>query len=469
VAVEAGEHLAADMSPVRGLRRAPRRSDGLPPIPVPASSALRIAAAAMRDRLADAAAVEAARGTGLVVFAALFGAGAAVYFALPSEPPPAALAAALAAAAACLLAGRHGWQRAAALALLALALGAAAGAFETWRAGTRMIGAEITTRLTGRVVAVEEREGGRARLTIDVLKTERPALRFAPDRVRVTARSVPETLLPGAAVAGVVRLLPATGPVRPGGYDFSFHSYFAGIGGSGFFLAGPFEADAAGLPPPGFAQRLASSVERFRERLADHIRAGIGGPEGEIAAALVAGVRGGITEADNEALRRTGLAHFISISGLHMALVAAIVLVTLRSGLAAFPLFASRRPVKKYAAAGALAAITGYIVISGQEVAAVRSFIMFAVMLVAVLFDRAALTMRNLAISALLILAVAPHEITGPSFQMSFGATAALIAAYAWHSERRRAAPAGQVAEPAWRGAQGVLSCCSSVRSRPPR
>ncbi|MBX3531846.1 MAG: ComEC/Rec2 family competence protein [Rhizobiaceae bacterium] len=459
MAVEAGEHLVEDVSPARGLRFAPWRSDGLPPVPIAATSRQRLSLAAAQARFAAAFAIESARGTGLVAFAALFGAGAAAYFALPSEPPPAALAAALVVLSASLIAVGHDLRRAAIVALMALALGAAAGAFEAWRAGTRMIGADITTRLTGRVVAVEEREGGRARLTIDVLKTERPVLRFAPDRVRVTARSVPETLLPGAAVTGVVRLLPATGPVRPDGYDFSFHSYFAGIGGSGFFLTGPFEADAAGLAPPGMGQRLAASVERFRERLADHIRARIGGPEGEIAAALVAGVRGGIAEADNEALRRAGLAHFISISGLHMALVAAIILVTLRSGLALFPLLSSRRPVKKYAAAGALLAISGYIVVSGQEVAAVRSFIMFAVMLVAVLFDRAALTMRNLAISALLILVVAPHEIMGPSFQMSFGATAALIAAYAWNSERRRTAPASRLAETGitWKAARLIL------------
>jgi ComEC/Rec2-related protein len=153
----------------------------------------------------------------------------------------------------------------------------------------------------------------------------------------------------------------------------------------------------------------------------------------------VAGVRSGIPEEVNEALRRTGLAHFLAISGLHMALVAGTVVGGMRALFALFPGFASRHPVKKYAALSALIAITVYLVISGAAVAAQRSFIMFAVMLAAVLVDRAALTMRNLAIAGLIVLAIAPHEIMGPSFQMSFAATAALIGAYAWFSERRRA------------------------------
>ena len=148
-------------------------------------------------------------------------------------------------------------------------------------------------------------------------------------------------------------------------------------------------------------------------------------------------MRGGIPEDVNEALRRTGLYHIISISGLHMAMVAGTVMLLMRLGFAAFPGFTSRRPVKKYAAGAALAATAGYLFISGAEVAAQRSFIMLAVMLTAVLFDRAALTMRNLAVSAVVVIVVSPHEVVGPSFQMSFAATAALVAAYAWWSDWR--------------------------------
>jgi competence protein ComEC len=120
-------------------------------------------------------------------------------------------------------------------------------------------------------------------------------------------------------------------------------------------------------------------------------------------------------------------------------------MVLLRSGFALFPDFSSRHPVKKYAAALAIVGLAGYLFISGAEVAAQRSFIMLAVMLAAVLFDRAALTLRNLAISAIIVIAVSPHEVVGPSFQMSFAATAALVGAYAawsdWRADRPGSPP----------------------------
>ena len=402
---------------------------------------------AVRRAVLPAMVAEWERGTGFLLLPVFFGAGAATNFALADEPSAPALAMiAVLSAAGMFAAARRAAPRLLSAGVLVFVLGMLAASFETWRAGTAMLGGEISTRVTGRVVTIEERAGQRPRITLDVTATERPQLRYAPDRIRVTAREIPGDLAPGQAIVGVVRLLPATGPVRPDSYDFSFESYFDGIGASGFFLAGPFAAEAGGAPATRL-QRLDARVESMRQALAAHIRARIGGSEGEIAAALVAGVRSGIPEEENEALRRTGLAHFISISGLHMALVAGTVIGGLRALFALFPAFASRFPVKKFAAVAGLVALCLYLAISGAEVAAQRSFVMFAVMLAAVLFDRAALTMRNLAISALIVLAIAPHEIMGPSFQMSFAATAALIGAYAWYAERRRAS----AADDSWR------------------
>ncbi len=397
--------------------------------------------AVVSDRVTTALEAEREHGTGFAFAPVLMAAGAVTYFCLPQEPQPVALFA-LAALASMSAVGLRGSQlpRAVALALLLMMLGALAGALESWRHSTQMMGSAISTRATGRVVAIEDRANGRQRLTIDLIATERPTLRHAPERFRATTREVPAGLEPGDGVAGVVRLLPASGPARPHGYDFAFESYFDGIGANGFFLAGPFETEIERAPPVG--TQIRAWVERQRLALAAHVRGRIGGPEGEVAAALVAGVRGGIPEEVTEALRRTGLAHFLAISGLHMALVAGTVIGAMRMVFALFPGFSSRHPVKKYAAAGGLVALALYLVLSGAAVAAQRAFIMFAVMLIAVLFDRAALTMRNLAVAALIIMIIAPHEVMGPSFQMSFAATAALIGAYGWYSERRMRRPA---------------------------
>ena len=396
----------------------------------------REAARPFLARLTEALELEWERGTAFLFLPILLAGGAFVYFGLPSEPTLPALALAVAIPAACAWVARSRFALSRLLlAILVFGLGLLAAKLETIRASTTMMGGEMSTRLTGRVAVVENQASGRVRYTVDVISTERPVLRHVPARIRVTARRPAEPILAGEVVTGVVRLRPPSGPVFPGGYDFSFESYFDSIGANGFFLVGP-ERSSAQDPPP-LHVRLAAAIENLRDRLAERIARAVGGAEGQIAAALITGVRAGIPEEVNESLRRTGLAHVLSISGLHMALVAGTMLFGLRAGFALFPGFASRYPTKKFAAVAALAAVTLYVLISGGEVAARRSFIMIAVMLVAILFDRAAITMRNLAISALIVILVSPHEVVGPSFQMSFAATAALIAAYGFWSERR--------------------------------
>ncbi|TIO79229.1 MAG: ComEC family competence protein [Mesorhizobium sp.] len=404
----------------------------------------RASFSAFRLSVSEAAATELDRGIGFLLVPVFLAAGVIPYFSLNAEPDLYRPLATLVLMAVCAAVSRS-WPKThlAFMAALFCALGFVAAKVETWRAATPMLGSEIQTRLTGRLVAAEEMANGRVRLTIDLVSTAYPKLRYAPDRIRLSARRIPSEMKAGSLVTGYARLLPPTGPVRPESYDFSFDSYFSGIGASGFFLGDPKVVSVTD-PPAGTS--INSAIENARENIADHIRSTVGGPEGEIAAALIVGVRAGIPEDINESMRRTGIYHIISISGLHMALVAGTIMLLLRGAFALFPDFSSRRPVKKYAAAIALLSIAAYLVISGIVVAAERSFIMLAVMLIAVLFDRAALTMRNLAISAIAVILVSPHEVVGPSFQMSFAATAALVGAYAgwadYRADKVRAPPA---------------------------
>jgi ComEC/Rec2-related protein len=405
--------------------------------PLPRTARALIPSRAFAARaVSSAVSTELDRGVAFILAPVFLAAGALVYFALGHEPGLLPLVASVFVLAFCAFAARaRSVLHMAIVAALLCVLGALLAKAETWRAGTKMLGGEVTTQLSGQVAEVERLADGRVRFTIDVTSTKRPVLRYAPDRVRVSARGVPHGVTAGSAVTGLVRLMSPSGPVRPNSYDFSFESYFDGIGASGFFLRGP-ELAATSNPPPPIAL-FRASVERARNAIAARIRNRIGGAEGEIAAALVVGVRAGIPEDVNEALRRAGIYHIISISGLHMALVAGTIMGLLRAGFALFPDFSSRHAVKKYAAALAIVGLAGYLFISGAEVAAQRSFIMLAVMLTAVLFDRAALTLRNLAIAAIVVIALSPHEVVGPSFQMSFAATAALVGAYAAWSDWR--------------------------------
>ncbi|WP_048646262.1 ComEC/Rec2 family competence protein [Nitratireductor soli] len=416
----------------------PAPGGNLPAASVHTAAPATVAWSTMSAALAKAAAREEARGTGFLWVPVLLGCGALIYFTLPVEPPAYAILSSITVCAIALaLASGHFWRKHAILAALMVLLGLAAGQFEAWRKSTPMLGGEITTRVTGRVLSVERRADGRHRLTVAITQTERPELRYAPDRARLTARAVSAGLAPGDGVKGLVRLMPPSGPVRPQAYDFSFESFFDGIGAVGFFMRDP---ERVAMPDPAsFKVRLAARLQALREAFATRLRERIAGPDGEIAAALITGMRAGIPEETSEILRRAGLAHVLAISGLHMALVAFTIIGAVRLGFAFFPGVCARYPVKKYAAAAALLVCLLYLFISGAAVAAQRSFIMLAVMLAAQLIDRAALTMRNLAIAALVVIAFSPHEVVGPGFQMSFAATVALIAGYAaWNNWRER-------------------------------
>lgn len=420
-----------------GLRSLPERIGNAPAgraLPILRASRIATHGRSVMSQVRTAFAQENDRGAPFLFLPVALGVGAIVYFWLPEEPPLSAVVLGAAVLVALLwLARSRPVVRFCMAAALSVVTGILAGKVETLRVATPMLGAEVTSRLTGRVSGLSRDEKGHFRLVVDVVETDRPHLKYGPARVRAWANRVPEGLAIGDGVQGFIRLRPQSGPVRPNGYDFAFQGYFAGVGATGFFLGSPRRVE---IPPPDLAERIALAGGKIRQALTARIRRQIGGEDGAVAAALITGEKAGISDDVNEALRVSGLAHLLSISGLHMALVAGTIMLVLRAVFALFPAYASRRAVKKRAAATALGMAAVYLVISGSGIATQRSFIMLVVMLLAVLADRAAITMRNLAIAALFIVAVSPHEIVGPSFQMSFAATAALIAGYAWWSRR---------------------------------
>ena len=409
-------------------------------LPVPKPDDVRSRAKSLVQHVpiafAEAVDLETARGIFFLLIPIFSGLGAIVYFTLPFEPdwtPILALLAGLAIVR--LLARKHFFAAQVLTLMLAFQLGLASGKWETERVATPMLGSDVSTRVTGRVIALDAQDNGSWRITLDLLSTERPKLRFAPTRIRINARDIPADTSIGGGLTGFARLRVPSGPVRPGNYDFSFHAYFNGIGANGFFLGNPKTAEVP--PQTSLLAEISEWIALLRVRVSERVEEVIGGEDGNVTAALIAGTRGGISEETNENLRKAGLAHILSISGLHMALAAGVVMFALRSAFALFPAFSVRHPVKKYAAFLSLLSCTFYLAMSGADVAAQRSYVMIAVMLSALLFDRAALSMRNVAIAGMVTIAISPHEILGPSFQMSYSATAALIAGYAWWGARK--------------------------------
>lgn len=368
----------------------------------------------------------------MVVWAPAFvGAGAASYLCAPFEPPmmaTALIAAALIVAGLALLAWRA--------TLAAFALVAAGVLLADIRAA--IVAAPVLERAAG-VVSIEGRlltldEGASSRrLVLAVEEIEGLSADATPRRIRLTARSSSFSAAPGDLVRVRADLSPPPSPVAPGAFDFARHLYFQEIGAVGFMLGPPQILPQETTPP---AARVAAFVESFRVRLTRRILDAAPGQGGAIVAALVTGKRSAIDEATDAALRDSGLAHLLSISGLHMSMATGLIFFTLRAALALAPSVALRHPIKKWAAAFAILGGFAYLMFSGLAWAAQRAFIMAAIVFVAIIADRRALSLRNVAVAALIILLTAPESVVHPGFQMSFAAVTALIAWYEWSSGR---------------------------------
>ncbi|MBB4153468.1 competence protein ComEC [Sphingomonas jinjuensis] len=344
-----------------------------------------------------------------------FGVGVAAWFVLGDLWAWQVLAlAALAGGLGCLAVGRAGrLARASGIGLLMVALGVGCAWWRAERVAAPVLARPVVAMVTGRVEAIDRLAArGVMRLTI---ATTGGGL---PKRVRVNLAEAdaPAALTVGAGVSLRARLMPPPGPAVPGAYDFARVAWFGGLGATGRGFA-PVAVTAPGEASAG-----------LRERLTRHINDRLEGSRGGIAAALVTGDEGAIEEADAEAMRRAGLAHLLSVSGLHITAVVAATMVIVLRLLALSPWLALRVRLPLVAAvAGAVAAI-GYTWLTGAQVPTIRSCVAALLVLAALAVGREAMTLRLVATGALVVLVFRPEALVGPSFQLSFAAITAIVA-----------------------------------------
>ena len=386
------------------------------------------AAGSLRGLLSEWVTAEVAPGRLMPWLPVAFGIGIVVYFSADQEPAWWATAILAIAGIVLTIVARHrpiGFPLA--LGLAAIAAGLATATLQTIRIGHPILQSAVASaQVSGFVELREERERS-DRIVVRVQSIDGLRPNSAVERVRVAVRKGHAPAV-GSFVEFKARLSPPMQPLRPGGYDFARDMYFQRIGASGYVLGGV----KVKTPPVarGFWLQYATIIDDIREAVDKRIRAVMPGDNGSIASALITGKRDAISTPVNDAMYVSSLAHVLSISGYHMAVVAGIVFFFIRAGLALFPGLASRYPIKKWAAFFAFVAAAFYLLLSGAEVATQRSFIMIAIVLIGVMLDRPTLTFRTLAVAAIGVLIFAPQAVIHPSFQMSFAATLALVAAY---------------------------------------
>lgn len=404
-----------------------------------------------RERLTRWAAAEAGR---LHLWAPVaIAVGAGLYFGLKSEPHwsigPVWLALA------CALGAVLPRWRKFAIGLALCALGFAAADVRTHAVAAPQLQRETgIVEITGRLLSVEESAAQRrfviALESIDGLARER-----IPARARVTWRGEGFDAVPGDRISLRAGLRPPPPPALPGGFDFARQLYFRKIGAVGFAVSAPVVDMNASRTR---TQQAAARVEIMRVALARRITEAAPGEGGAIVAAVVTGKREAISARAEAALRDAGLAHLLAISGLHMGLAAGLIFFSVRGALALIEPLALRFPIKKWAAVAALLSGFFYLVLSGGGWSARRAFIMTAIILVAILIDRRALSLRNVALAATVILLTTPEALFHPGFQMSFAAVTALIAGYEWWGARASAERSFTIAAKARRYAAGLAA-----------
>ena len=334
--------------------------------------------------------------------------------------------------------GRYPYlRRSGLLAGLAVALGCSFVWGKSALVGTAPLARPTVTWLTGRLLVREERPSEqRVRLR---LATREPGTgRSVFVRVNLDNRNDRAELTEGAVVRLRARLVPPAPPMLPGGYDFARAAWFSGIAATGTVLV-PITVVSPG--------EQTSALRRLQRSLSHHIRENLQGSPGTLAAAFASGDRGAIAPEDEDAMRDAGLTHLLSISGLHVsAVIAAAYFLALRL-LALLPWLALRMRVPIMAAGvGAMAGI-GYTLLTGAEVPTIRSCIAAVLVMLALVLGREPLSMRMIAVAALLVLVVWPEAVVSPGFQMSFASVIAIVALHSSAPLRTYNAPRE---EPLW-------------------
>ncbi|SPF75829.1 ComE operon protein 3 [Aliiroseovarius pelagivivens] len=379
--------------------------------------------------------IEEERGRFLIWAPLFFGAGIGLYF-VPSREPDIGIYTALAILGLfCAgIAWRWPWGIGPlARAVICIALGfGIAGVRAHWVAGP-VLDFRYYGPVEGRIIAMDRSQSDAVRLTLDQVRLSDVNPRKRPDQVRVSLHGEQGYLSPaiGQRIALTGHLSGPNGPVEPGGFDFQRMAWFRGIGAVGYT-----RSPALLLSPP--TGDLSLAIGRLRQVIAHRVRAVLPGVSGAFAATITTGDRSSMERATIDALRGSNLAHLLAISGLHMGLLTGFVFQAMRILMGFWPRLVLNFPVKKLAAVTAIGAGVFYLALSGGAVATTRAFIMVTTMFVAILFDRRALTLRAVAMAAMIVLILTPEALVEPGFQMSFAATTALVAVFAWIRDRSR-------------------------------
>ncbi len=360
----------------------------------------------------------------LLWFPVFFAVGIGVYFSLSTEPPLylggyvcAVLIIAL------VVFWRYFLLRIILVAILLVACGFFAGTMRSWTLSTPVLNQKLKPlMITGIVSDIRHYSTGKLHIILENPEIPTQSIVRPLRKIRIKVHKFDELPYPGDKIRIRAGLLPPPPPSMPGDFDYARQIWFQGIGAVGYAVGKPVI-----LERNKDINRLAT---RQRLTMSEHIRSISAGDAGGLAAALITGMRDGISKDVAENMRNSGLAHLLAISGLHMGLLCGAAFFFSRFLLSRSEYLTLRYPIKKWAALIAIGAGVVYVILSGGSTPTVRAFIMALILFFGIVIDRKAISLRLVAVAAMVILIMTPEAILSVSFQMSFAAVVVLVAAY---------------------------------------
>jgi competence protein ComEC len=279
--------------------------------------------------------------------------------------------------------------------------------------------------LEGDIVQIVEGDNGHKILLDNIHSDERDdvsRLKY----IRFNTRSYVEHLEVGGRIKVWVTLMPPPGACVPGGFSFARYAYFKGIGAIGYAKSRIYTVHQTHA-----SWSITKLINGIRARVKSIIHRDVPPSAAGVVTALLIGDSSGISKEDFAAIRQSGIAHIMAISGMHIMIVVGCIFFAVRFIMVRIaPVFSSYYDSKKIAAYVALIASFCYLLLAGSPVSAQRAFIMAAVVLGAVILGRDQDPFRAIASAAIGVLLLFPESLLSASFQMSFAAALSLISAF---------------------------------------
>jgi competence protein ComEC len=246
-----------------------------------------------------------------------------------------------------------------------------------------------------------------------------------PHKIRLTIKRTIEKIEIGDRIGLFASLMPPPPPSLPKGFDYQQYAYFKQIGAIGYAIS-----KVRILEKAAHLSGLQQYFSLLRQKVEARVFASMPASEAAIAVGILVGDSSAINAEEYEAIRKSGLAHIIAISGMHIVVVVGLIFITVRFLLSRLSYLPLRLDIKKVAAVIAIIGSLFYLLIAGSPLSAQRAFIMSTIVLAAIILDRKANPMRSVAIAATIILILTPEAILSASMQMSFAASIALVASF---------------------------------------